>query len=795
MHPRILAFVSGQILAAVVLLHLPGWPELSPWLLAILPALCILGWKKSPAHTLHTLAAFGTGLSITLFLLGIQVPEKLHGRLPANCHGQTRTLHLTLTRSYLSDHGPRFEALLQTPSDCLAQGSVIRLDFAPSDLPQTPNPDTNKPLPFSVGDTLVAEVQLKSPRGKLQFHGFDREQHYFMQDWKAHGQIRHVQNHTPKRPNMVQLPAWLQQQWGQMLTNTLQGHPQLPLVAALSIGDQGLVLPEERDLYANTGIAHLVAVSGVHITLLFHALGVLLGFAFKSKARGQWLALALAVLYALVTGFQPPAARTCLMLCGFVLAARSGRTLGGLAALALAASVTLLANPMQVLDVGWQLSFGALLALTLPAAGLVVYRHSRFAGLKAAMQGQYHVTLGLLPLSALLFHSQSLVSPVANALSIPLMSFVSTPLALVGSVLRSHTLLLLAADSLQWQEGFLHALSQSGQATAPLPAPSIGAFVLSSLGALLLLLPRNLAPRFLGWPLLVLPLMWPLLPPAALEQGEFEVLFPDIGQGGATLVLTPHHTLVFDTGPAYPPFLDSGRSVMLPSLKAQGRLSIDALWLSHADSDHSGGAGYLLGSVPVQEFVSALPANHSLNTQAEQLHIPASACQHKKPWVWDGVSFTPLGLPPEHPAYQKKSNNHACLLRVESPYGSLLLTGDIEADYEEALLLATPPGSLQAQVLVVPHHGSKTSSTPGFLQAVQPRLAIVQSGWKNHYGHPHQQVMQRYVLRGIPVLNSAQSGAIALSFRDSAPDWQQKSAQPQAETARNARKRLWRMAE
>jgi competence protein ComEC len=260
--------------------------------------------------------------------------------------------------------------------------------------------------------------------------------------------------------------------------------------------------------------------------------------------------------------------------------------------------------------------------------------------------------------------------------------------------------------------------------------------------------------------LLALPLALPLLLPAVDRppEGRFELLAADIGQGTAVLVRTARHLLLFDTGPQTSPEADAGSRVLLPLLRYRGEARIDALVLSHRDSDHVGGAAAILAGMRVVRMSSSLTDDHPLLAAAARRGVPHTRCAAGQGWDWDGVHFTLLHPAAEDHERPLKPNALSCVLRVEGGGRSALLTGDIEAP-QEAALLARSPGQLPVDVLIVPHHGSRTSSTAAFLDAVAPQTAIVQAAYRSRYGHPAPDVMTRYAERGIATVRSDACGA------------------------------------
>jgi competence protein ComEC len=360
----------------------------------------------------------------------------------------------------------------------------------------------------------------------------------------------------------------------------------------------------------------------------------------------------------------------------------------------------------------------------------------------------------------LLFGQISLVSPLANAVAIPLVSFVVTPLALAGSLLPEPLcgwLLSLAHAAVQALAWLLQKMATLPAAVWRAPAPQPWVFLLALGGTLWLLMPRGWPQRWAGavaW--LPLLLQGPEHPPA----GEFRVTAFDVGQGMALLVETPGHRLLYDTGPAYAPGLDAGSRVILPYLRMRGIGGLDGMVVSHSDTDHTGGALALLGELDIGWVASSLEPRHEIARKARR-HLRCVAGQR---WTWDGIDFEML-----HPAGASyadgalKANARSCVLRVGNGNTSLLLAGDIEAAQEAALLGSAGPG-LHADVLLAPHHGSGTSSTLAFLRAVQPSVGVFQVGYRNRYKHPKKEVYDRYGELGIERMRTDRAGAVILRF-------------------------------
>jgi competence protein ComEC len=399
---------------------------------------------------------------------------------------------------------------------------------------------------------------------------------------------------------------------------------------------------------------------------------------------------------------------------------------------------------------GFWLSFGAV-GLLMAAGGESA--EGWRAQLRAALRTQGIATVGLAPLGLICFAQLSLVGLLANLVAIPLVSFVVTPLALLGGLFGgvSAPLWTLAAWLMQALMAWLRLLASWPAAVWWVPTAPLWAQALALLGAALMVMRLPWRLRAVGLAMAV-PLLWPSVPRPA--DGEFELIAPDIGQGNAVLVRTRGHQLLFDTGPAYAPGADAGERVLLPLLRSLGVRGLDLLMLSHRDSDHVGGAATLMQALPVAELRSSLEPGHPLLRAGP----PAVRCEAGQGWTWDGVRFDVLHPLPALYEGAHKSNDMSCVLRITAASGRrALLAGDLEADQERAL--ARREADLRADVLLVPHHGSKTSSSAEFLAAVRPAVGLVQAGYRSRFGHPAPPVMARYQAAGIEVVASPSCGA------------------------------------
>ncbi len=611
---------------------------------------------------------------------------------------------------------------------------------------------------FRAGERWQLLARLRQPSGLLNPQGQDYELQLFEQGLRATGLVR-----PQGLQRLAAGPDWLIDGWRQDLRDAI--HARVPdasaagVIAGLSLGDQAAIRAEDWALFRATGVIHLMSISGLHITMFAWAAAALLGGLWRrwpaaclrlpAPSVALWGGAAAALVYALFSGWGVPAQRTVWMLLALALLRHSGlRWPWPLTLLACACLVVTL-DPWALLQPGFWLSFAAVALLFagdpqpragLPDQALALLRH------------QWALGLGLAPLSLLFFQQFSAIGLLANLLAIPWVSWLLTPLALLGALLPWAW--DLAAWALQGLMAVLRVFAAWPGGLWQLPATPLWLLPLGLLGALLAALPWPWLLRA-GGLLMLLPLLWPA--PARLPPGVLAVLVADVGQGGAVLLRTRHHSLLYDAGPRYTPLADAGSRVLLPLLRAQGVQRLDRLLLSHRDQDHVGGAASLLKGLPVAVLQGSLEPGHALWAPGR----PLQRCERGRSWVWDGVRFELLHPDAQDYGSAARPNALSCVLRVEAQGRVLLLTGDIEAAQEALLLQRLSAAALRAEWLLLPHHGSQSSSSPAFLAAVQPRLALAQAGYRNRFGHPALPVRQRLQAQGIALLSSADCGAWA----------------------------------
>ena len=667
-----------------------------------------------------------------------------------------------------SDHGSRFAFAVErvaTPA-AIVPSRVSLGWYAGRD-------GSLAPPEVHAGERWRLTVRLKRPHGTINPHGFDVEAWLLENDLRATGYVREAEANA-RLDAFAGRPADYLERWRETLRDrmlaALAARPYAGVIAALAIGDERAIPEEQWRIFNRTGIGHLISISGLHVTFFATLIGAAVFWLWR---RSQRLTLALparkaaavagvtaAFGYVLLAGFQVPAQRTLYMLATAAIGLWLGRPGTASTVWLWALAVVLAWDPWAGLTPGFWLSFGAVGLLLYTGVG----RIGAPSTLRAAAQAQWTVTLGLVPLLLMLFQQVSLVSPLANAVAIPAVTFVVVPLTLAWIVLPWNGLLVAAHQIFAALAWLLGALSASPSAVWQQHAPPAWSVACGIVGVLWLLAPRGVPARIAGvaWlaPLLV---VVPVLPPT----GAFRLTVLDVGQGLAVLVQTHAHSLLYDAGPRFNESADAGDRIIAPVLRANAVVRLDAMIVSHQDSDHSGGAVSLFHTVPVGWFASSLPEDHAI-VRARRQEGPAERCLAGRRWTWDGVDFAFLHPVPASYANPKlKANDLSCVLKLSAASGSALLTGDIEARTEAELVRREGVG-LHADILVVPHHGSRTSSTPEFIAAVAPHVAVFTPGYRNRFGHPRPEVVARYLDAGIASYRTDQDGALSFAVEPGA---------------------------
>ena len=617
---------------------------------------------------------------------------------------------------------------------------------------------------LTAGQRWKLIVRLKKPVGFANFGGFDYERTLFSKRIGATGYVT-------KRYKSELLPGTTIEAWNDILRErvitklkaTLPDHELNGIILALATGYRSDINSEQWNTLLISGTNHLVAISGLHIGLIAGISFFICKFVWYLSPRlrirvapikvGACGAIIAAVIYSALAGFSIPTQRALLMVTLLMCAILFKRYTRPEQVLAVALAVILLIDPLAVLMPGFWLSFAAVL--------IIIFAICKFKlaggwkrGVLQWIYIQCAISIGLAPLTLLFFERVSLISPLVNLIAVPLFSSLIVPLVFIAMVLlflcpQLSTLLFIG---IQWSlEKFwllIEYFSGFEMATFSCSKMAVIAFTCSFIvlvvsayykkWKIILLIPLLLIPYLLSGP--------------SLGTGEFEIDFLDVGQGTAIVVKTANYNLLYDTGPNRG--LDAGESVVVPYLKASGISKLDKLVVSHADNDHAGGAKAVIDAVNIEHI--------TVGEQLENIKVPSSACRQGKKWKRDGVEFSfiyPFG---SKTGKTKSGNDASCVLFIKSEYGSLLLTGDITKSVERKLIKHYNDDQLNIDIVSVPHHGSKGSSSKEFVAAISPEYAVVSSGYRNRYKFPKPAVVRTYINIGAKIINTADSGMITI---------------------------------
>jgi len=654
---------------------------------------------------------------------------------------------------------------------------------------------------------LVA--RLRQPRGFVNPRAFDYQLWLHQQGFGATGYVRedYVAKELPK-PSFLSVdylqisPAVISSTLRSKLRNRIDrgdlSARGRAVILALTIGDKQRLANWWQDL-ARMGIVHLLVISGLHIGLiallgngigsalnrgivLFRQLLFKLGLCSPSLNSMPWIAplcgLLAAFLYSLIAGFSLPTQRALIAVLVIVVAKLSYKKIPPQLCMAWALLLIALSQPLAALSAGFWLSF--------TAVGLLVWWFTPWqsthkgSGLQRIASAQLALLVAMSVPLLLFVGKVSWLAPLVNLIAIPWVSFITVPLSLLGAVMPSD---LLAEMLWQWADWSIAVLwwlldlipAQLGFMVSPL---AISPLVLCAavLAGVALLLPRGIVARWLG----TVPLLLLLLFPKPAIPMRITVL--DVGQGLAVTVETENHTLVYDTGVEYSRQFSAGSGIVAPYLWQQGRSLINTTIISHEDADHSGGLSSLQKVLPSQQLLVGPAVAYGQSViQDSQFSFCAAGDQ----WRWDEIGFQILV--PDNPAVE--GNNSSCVLQISfhQPSGRLvkiLLPGDIERSGELALLQSSLLGNSAVDLLVAPHHGSKTSSTANFVKRLAPQHVVFSAGYRHQFGHPHHSVEQRYRQIGSKLWNTGEQGAITFSWLS--------TGELEVSAARDRQRRWWR---
>ncbi|SFN88042.1 competence protein ComEC [Formivibrio citricus] len=733
---RYLILIASFVAGVCLLQRQPALPPSWPFLLAA-AAGAALSWKIIRWRTpLFAVVLFCAGFGYADWC----AQRRLAGWLPLELESRP-----VVVEGYVSDlpqatrHGTRF-LFSPTKAEMPLPAKIQVNWYGPKDRVQA-------------GERWRLTLRLKRPHGQINPGGFDLESWFLQQGIGATASVR-----TGDKLEGLAAAAWLARIRSALRDRVNAALPDAPyagVIVALTVGDQGNIPQEQWRRYATTGVTHLISISGLHITMLAGLMAWLMNFCWRripflaarfGAPRAALLAgVATALVYSALAGMAVPTQRTLLMLgtAAFCLWRARPAATGAIWACALA--VVVLFDPFAVLSVGFWLSF-----LTVGVL-LWVGGHRLGEGVKwhGWISAQWAATLGSAPILLVVFGQLPLVSPLANGFAIPLVSIGVTPLALAGLFDPTGILLYLAERLYAATDWLLIQCAAVPHSLWTVTPPPLWALAPAALGVILLLAPRGVPGRMLGG-VFLLPLF--VLRPEPLPEGTYRATVLDVGQGLSVLVETRNSALMFDTGLA-----PNGERVGMPALRAAGRGRLDELVLSHNDNDHVGSAEAVLMQFPVGRVVHSLPDDLPwLEAVREQRR-----CRAGEGWERDGVRFSLL-WPPEG-FMRKDKNSMSCVLLVDNGRHRLLIPADL-GGRPEARLVAN--GLPQSDIVVAAHHGGKGSSSLAFVEAARPRYAVFSAGYRNRFGHPRPEILERYAAAGAITLRTDESGALVFDVGD-----------------------------
>lgn len=607
------------------------------------------------------------------------------------------------------------------------------------------------PIKIQAKQVWRFSVRLKRPSGYASWGAFDFEKYLFRQQVIARGYLRLKEPYQLLSAPSNSIQVWrakLRQSIAKLKLSAEQGEA---VILALALGDKSALSSKQREHMQTTGVSHLMAISGLHVGLVFVFARLLSGFLLMPFARlflycpRQWLvlppALACAVLYSAMAGFAVSTQRAIIMLGIYTLCRLSLRQASLLKVLLCAAFIIVIVDPHSVMDAGFWLSCVAVLVIALL---------NDSSDTLSLLKLQPRLWLGMLPITAMIFGQVSLLSPIVNLVMVPLFCLVLIPVTLAAVVLLQLGLEGVAGYLLNYLSKTYAWLFELLASLSNLPISQIftvqwSAWQYSGLLLVLMTWRAKLLLRLLSWCALIGLLF--IAPNTRLAGEQLEIALLDVGQGLAMVVRDRERVLVYDTGPRYASGFSAAEAVLLPYLRLQGIRHVDRLIISHADNDHIGGLSSLRGAFSIGQTISSRPDRVS----------GAQLCQAGQRWQWSNTQFKILSPDSNTP---EGSNNLSCVLQIVHGKTRILITGDIEKQVERYLV--SQQADLPAEIILVPHQGSKTSSTERFLDAVKPRVGLVAAGYLNHYGHPHAQVSQRYQQRAVQIESTIDNGTTLL---------------------------------
>ena len=645
------------------------------------------------------------------------------------------------------------------------------------------------------GQRWQFKVRLKRPHGFLNPGGFDYEAWLWQKEIRASGYVRDDESNALLIPNEILNFQYLRYQFllrlNQLFPNQSLKH--LNLILALSIGDRQSITDDQWTLFNATGTTQLMGISGKHVSLLalfiyqfskmFLSRLCKLVLYIPAARIAEFLAILVAYLYAAMAGFGLPAQRAFLMVATFMFAQCICRHSTSSNSYCLALALVLLINPLAPVGSGFWLSFIAVAMLIFVIKQTETAKTTKLVKIKNLFKTQLYIFLGLLPFMLLFYQQSSISAPLVNLFAIPFITLLIVPLCLailLVSFFSSElvTFLCLCVDRLL--EKFLLLLKVVNtywpHALLDLPSLALWQWLLFFI---LMVLTLYQIPLSKPWPLIkivfgalsMLAILF--IKDSKLELDVFQLDILDVGQGLAIVIRTREHVMLYDLGPSYSDNFNAGEGIILPFLRSENVKRVDKVIVSHGDLDHIGGLEPILTAFPAAEYISS-------NAEVFPAEFSSIECREGQYWQWDGVNFEILH--PDHGNYNR--NNSSCVLKVRNARHSVLLTGDIESRIERRLLAAR--ANVESDILIAPHHGSKTSSSRRFITAVSPDFVVFSNGYLNQFKHPHPDIVKLYTNSGTIGYSTAQTGTISwlIGSNDSLPE---------ASLYRESYKRFWRL--
>ena len=610
------------------------------------------------------------------------------------------------------------------------------------------NPDVIKP-----GQKWLFELKLKPIHGYKNPGSFDYSKWLFRQGYDAIATVKKAKLIESQNYDLSTLINVFRAKIAKIIQQQYSVSRVQALIQALIIGDKSQISSDDSQLFKDTGTAHLVAISGLHIGLIAFV-GMLFGrllFVIIANERlnrfklEALFAISFALIYSLLAGFSIPTIRALIMVLVFSISYVGKLKISRWYSWSIAMLVVLLIDPLSVLDLGFWFSFTAVAVLIFAFSN----KMKKTNKIITFIQAQIVILIGLSLLMVLAFYQVNFLAPIVNILVLPLASFLLIPMIFVSMLVYFiypplANMFFFAAEKLtSLLFLFLDFVQQYNYLSISVKNISFFSICTAIIAIIILLLPKLFRWRYLAL-LLWLPLF--LNRPNEIKNGEFKVNVLDVGQGLSVIVTTKNTVMIYDTAAKYDSGFSLASTVIIPFLQSRGIQKVDKIILSHDDNDHAGGIDLLKSEYNVTD-VMGVTAEYS-------------GCQYPLQWHWNQVKFevySPLELIPY------LANNSSCVVKVSSEYGSILLTGDIEEPVEYRLVNKFPE-QIESNVLLVPHHGSKTSSSMSFIKKVNPKIAINSSGFMNQFNHPHPKIKQQYLSEGIKFYDTQVNGMIELVF-------------------------------